>query len=1293
MSDFAATSISPPKDWQAFERKSRLLFELSLRDPQTQNNGRTGQPQHGVDIFGKRGGPTGHYVGVQCKGKDHDYGRAVTESELKEEVKKSAEFKPSIREFILATTALDDGKIQEVARLLEQEVRSNGRDLSISVWGWGRLQQEISRYPEAVREFHPDASPFTDQILQATSDVTKFVQQRADAQTLASAANHQQILQAIESLRVRVALETPTASADGVEKNLNDEIDGYRDLIRQNKPKTAIDLLTKLRNRVGGSASVRVRFRIASNLGAAYHNTGNFELAANLLMEAADLDPEDPVGKANRIAALLLRGRRDAAHDLAVASLAQHPEDVPIAIQRLLAISSAETVEEVWNGLPLSVRTAPEIYINRIVSLREAHGDAWYSAAAEGVTAHASDWRLQTMHAEAVLEQLLKNDAVALGGIGPNVPTQANLEDAADILTSSWKRTLNPELTPQGAFAHNAALAKMILGQLEAAAQLLEEAETQGYSSDEAKFLQIAIYRKQHRINDAIRIADTLDDTPRSKIVRADLRIHHAPEEARRIIGNLEAFDDSREIIGAALTVVDSYCEQKDFVHALEEAKRLDNLLPEEPHAPLTIFRIKHESGDPEAARSLDDALARVGENTALPTRFLVCEALMSIGRYKEVAKLMEPVTSTRFNSPALRLLLSAELNADRRAALRGLFDQVPREVLELPFYRRIKIGHALATGELASAESQLRALLQMQPGDLELQLHLMTVLFRQNKMDLLKAEAARTADQFKGSPESFMTFAQFKKDFSNWKEAHDLAYRTLVANPNSESVNRAYAVIFLFERRPAPIDIAPTIVALNTAVGVKRDNGDIISYIIEPDPALRPSNRYLPTEHGLAKSLIGRTIGQRFEFPDHGQGEIVWIKPKELYALHNVLDEFNNAFPNAEGLEKVRVDTSSPEGLQTVLERVRERHDAIASVASKYASNMLPLAFVARMLGNDPVSTALGLANSGHRLRVCEGTEFERRKAMQAIAANDRRGCIVDDLSLHLIRRLRLERAVENVCGPIGLVERTVARVQRRIHEAAEELDKPSMSLLYRDGQYFREEVAQEQKIAILEVLRADQKWIAEHAQIVPAEGTKDPSAEGTLLEALGSSFFDEVRAASGSGRLLLSEDLPLRLLAETEYGVSGCWLQVVLMVAADQGHISTQEYADAIVALIELKEEFISVSSDLLVHLLHRERGHGLPEAFRKALTSLGGSKADLPSHMSVALGVIRRSWFDISLTRTMRQAVIGSLLDGLIRDRSREELDVILQGFDEFAQRVLKDSAVRQYLRDWRRGHFFI
>jgi hypothetical protein len=126
--------IPPPKDWQAFERNARVLFEHILKDPLTKTNGRSGQRQNGVDIYGRRDG-CGDHVGVQCKGKEAAFGEAVSKAELRREVQKAQKFKPHLDEFILVTTAQDDQKIEEEARLICGELEKTARLLRVAVWG------------------------------------------------------------------------------------------------------------------------------------------------------------------------------------------------------------------------------------------------------------------------------------------------------------------------------------------------------------------------------------------------------------------------------------------------------------------------------------------------------------------------------------------------------------------------------------------------------------------------------------------------------------------------------------------------------------------------------------------------------------------------------------------------------------------------------------------------------------------------------------------------------------------------------------------------------------------------------------------------------------------------------------------------------------------------------------------------------------------------------------------------------------------------------------------------------
>ena len=94
-------------------------------------------------------------------------------------------------------------------------------------------------------------------------------------------------------------------------------------------------------------------------------------------------------------------------------------------------------------------------------------------------------------------------------------------------------------------------------------------------------------------------------------------------------------------------------------------------------------------------------------------------------------------------------------------------------------------------------------------------------------------------------------------------------------------------------------------------------------------------------------------------------------------------------------------------------------------------------------------------------------------------------------------------------------------------------------MSVFYRDGQYFKDEATPETKRNALAALQEDRQWIADHAQILPAESDRDPSPDWRMVERkFGRGFLDEIRAAEGSGRILLSEDHMLRAVARSEFG-----------------------------------------------------------------------------------------------------------------------------------------------------------
>jgi hypothetical protein len=430
------------------------------------------------------------------------------------------------------------------------------------------------------------------------------------------------------------------------------------------------------------------------------------------------------------------------------------------------------------------------------------------------------------------------------------------------------------------------------------------------------------------------------------------------------------------------------------------------------------------------------------------------------------------------------------------------------------------------------------------------------------------------------------------------------------------------YIGIFLRPGHSRELSVDAPTVQPDTAVELKFESAPAIVYVIEADAKLRPSPQYIPPDHRIAGALQGKAVGETITLPDGKVGTIEWIKPKVLHALHDLLDDFKNRFPDATGIEKVQIDVGKDDAFKDVFDRVRQRHEAAGHIASLYDTGALPIALVARSLGCDSIEALAGLGTTGHTIHVCEGSSVERDTAINAIAVNGRRGCVVDALTLHVIHKLCIEEAVIKMCGPIHIVDRTALRLQRKIHEAGDDLDKEGMTLLWQDGQPARQIISPEEKRETLRRLEEEQAWVAAHSTIIPAEGKTDPDPNWKrIIERFGRSFLDEIRAAQGAGLLFLTEDKLLRTLAWVESGVPGTWLQPVLMEALRQGHISIADYAKAVIAFIDSRFHFISISSDLLIEAMAGAPAHGLSQEFKSLAAALGGKGAELQSHLSTS------------------------------------------------------------------------
>ena len=152
---FRSTQIAPPRDWQRFEDLCHALFKSVWQNPYAQKNGRLGQAQNGVDVFGLIRGNSGLYQGVQCKGKDINFGKAPTVKEIKEELSKADRFSPKLAHWIFATTSSVDATLQKAAREISVDRAKQGK-FGVDVLGWRELQALLAEAPEVIQEFYPE---------------------------------------------------------------------------------------------------------------------------------------------------------------------------------------------------------------------------------------------------------------------------------------------------------------------------------------------------------------------------------------------------------------------------------------------------------------------------------------------------------------------------------------------------------------------------------------------------------------------------------------------------------------------------------------------------------------------------------------------------------------------------------------------------------------------------------------------------------------------------------------------------------------------------------------------------------------------------------------------------------------------------------------------------------------------------------------------------------------------------------------------------------------------------------
>ncbi len=131
MPGFTTSDFPRPKDEEEFQEIIRDLYAAHWKDDNVQIYGRSGQTQHGVDVYGYPNKSTLCF-GIQCKVRNLG---ELTKAKIEIEIKKARNFKEKLDTYIFATTAPRDVHVQGIIDDFSSiEQKSGGFKIQIKFW-------------------------------------------------------------------------------------------------------------------------------------------------------------------------------------------------------------------------------------------------------------------------------------------------------------------------------------------------------------------------------------------------------------------------------------------------------------------------------------------------------------------------------------------------------------------------------------------------------------------------------------------------------------------------------------------------------------------------------------------------------------------------------------------------------------------------------------------------------------------------------------------------------------------------------------------------------------------------------------------------------------------------------------------------------------------------------------------------------------------------------------------------------------------------------------------------------
>jgi len=1270
----SSTSLPKPKNWQDFENKMRELVACVLDDQNTQQNGRSGQEQHGVDIYGYRNSDC--LVGVQCKKKLE---KSVTEKELRDEIKKAKSFKPRISEYILVTTAPRDQRIQEVARIITEELKTTSYPFRVSVWGWDDIEEHASKHAEALKAFDPTWNPYVEKAFEKLTlefqGVKKSVDRLTDA-TLPSSTNPSPIF--LDEHNEKTPLHGQIAS---LQRFVDD---GYVN--------AALEQFYKLKTDEWSKASRSERYRILVGIASAKLKQGEDSEAGVLLLDAYNECPEHKNARRNKATGLLLIGSHEEAAKLASQLLTEDSSNVDAAGTLIQALIKDSTCDDPLKNVPDELCASKEVSIAYVHFLRCRENPLWIDLARSSSKKYPDNQVLRQFAAEAVLDELTRTERDAIAGGILKRFSSSEVNDAVETLYSEARHAIDRGYALLPSLAHNCALALRFADDLIRAKEILDAAIKQNPGNENLRLQRALIAISENDPTGALKVLpDNPTDPEAIGVLAQALASSGMIDDAISLIIDTDENKLPEHVRAGLLDVrIRAYISKGEKQDAINLINQQVAIQPENLSLRVSQIQTYRAVGETDAAMSIfEEVLGLVNDRTTLISRLVLAFEALKLGRDDAVVDLLKQRVATDRANEGLHILIATCINAGFCVTAQDTLNEISTNLRDSDWFRRADAILAINTGD-PTAEKKISTYLQYYPNDTQMILARIGIWQRSGKKTEIRQILKNlNLENLTGLPELRVQIAAMIIHYGDAKKGLEYGYSVLMDNWDKPKTHLAYQSLILFDEAISSAMPSTEVITENTVVTLSSE-GHKRRYRLEKQRHAYFEDERLALESDLAILLIGKHLGAKFILKDRIGAkpvEVLQIKSVYLDAFHCSLEQFNERFPLSDGLLKFDIDNKAQDPFEDIRAITKTQAEVHQRMLKEYQSKALPLSFAASFIGKDPIEAWSALPSVNVPFQVCRGFFQEREEAMCTLKQHQRKGCVVDAITLSMIRRLRVEKAVVDVCGKLHTTQSVVDLISSRALESRHNIGKQKGFLGWRDGQLLFEEHSDEVLMKVAEDRENEVSWVCKMAAISPAMPRNELKQEArSIVTMVGHVASDPAIAAEGNKLLLLSDDMGFRTWASATFKIPTAWLQPVLAIAHEEGSLTLEEYCEAINTLALSGHTYTSLDVDCLMHQARKDNFELTPNLCC-LISAIGGPTADLRANsrvMSAFIDVVMKECAD----EFKAKKIVSKLFCSITEGRQEDNRDLILLILNQMISK--KKHIVSKHASGWLVGH---